>query len=75
MFGHCRQTSYEPECGQVAQVVERSPEKAGVGGSTPSLATIPFSHLHGLAFQCLGAIGCKISGLLGKLPQQISFEI
>ena len=29
--------------GQVAQVVERSPEKAGVGGSTPSLATI--SHL------------------------------
>jgi hypothetical protein len=26
--------------GQVAQVVERSPEKAGVGGSTPSLATI-----------------------------------
>ncbi len=27
------------DCGQVAQVVERSPEKAGVGGSTPSLAT------------------------------------
>src|SRR5437764_10539407 len=26
--------------GQVAQVVERSPEKAGVGGSTPSLASI-----------------------------------
>lgn len=26
--------------GQVAQVVERSPEKAGVGGSSPSLATI-----------------------------------
>ena len=26
--------------GQVAQVVERSPEKAGVGGSTPSLVTI-----------------------------------
>ena len=26
--------------GQVAQVVERGPEKAGVGGSTPSLATI-----------------------------------
>ena len=31
--------------GQVAQVVERSPEKAGVGGSTPSLATISFSDL------------------------------
>ena len=28
------------EDGQVAQVVERSPEKAGVGGSTPSLATM-----------------------------------
>jgi hypothetical protein len=27
------------QSGQVAQVVERSPEKAGVGGSTPSLAT------------------------------------
>jgi hypothetical protein len=31
--------------GQVAQVVERSPEKAGVGGSTPSLATISSVHL------------------------------
>ena len=31
--------------GQVAQVVERSPEKAGVGGSTPSLATISFNGL------------------------------
>ena len=30
----------EPQDGQVAQVVERSPEKAGVGGSTPSLATM-----------------------------------
>jgi hypothetical protein len=30
---------WEPN-GQVAQVVERSPEKAGVGGSTPSLATM-----------------------------------
>jgi hypothetical protein len=29
----------QAKCGQVAQVVERSPEKAGVGGSTPSLAT------------------------------------
>ncbi len=26
--------------GQVAQLVERGPEKAGVGGSIPSLATI-----------------------------------
>ena len=29
-----------PDCAQVAQAVERSPEKAGVGGSTPSLGTI-----------------------------------
>src|SRR5262249_51230036 len=28
------------QSGQVAQLVERSPEKAGVGGSVPSLATI-----------------------------------
>jgi hypothetical protein len=31
--------------GQVAQLVERSPEKAGVGGSIPSLATILFNDL------------------------------
>src|ERR1700719_1594317 len=33
-------TEWHEGSGQVAQVVERSPEKAGVGGSTPSLATI-----------------------------------
>src|SRR5580698_1794698 len=33
-------TGVDPaEYGQVAQSVERSPEKAGVGGSIPSLAT------------------------------------
>src|SRR2546421_9028747 len=31
--------------GQVAQLVERGPEKAGVGGSIPSLATIFFNNL------------------------------
>jgi hypothetical protein len=31
--------------GQIAQLVERSPEKAGVGGSIPSLATILLNHL------------------------------
>ena len=31
--------------GQVAQLVERSPEKAGVGGSIPSLATT-FSNIY-----------------------------
>ena len=30
--------------GQIAQLVERSPEKAGVGGSIPSLATINSFH-------------------------------
>jgi hypothetical protein len=34
-----------PPKGQVAQLVERGPEKAGVGGSTPSLATISFNNL------------------------------
>src|SRR5579859_6667372 len=38
-------SSSERQRGQVAQVVERSPEKAGVGGSTPSLATILISNL------------------------------
>ncbi len=33
-----------PLRGQVAQLVERSPEKAGVGGSIPSLATIEITH-------------------------------
>ena len=36
--------------GQVAQMVERSPEKAGVGGSIPSLATMIFKHLRDLIF-------------------------
>ena len=31
--------------GQVAQSVERGPEKAGVGGSIPSLATNFFNNL------------------------------
>lgn len=34
-----------PTDGQVAQLVERGPEKAGVGGSIPSLATIPSNNL------------------------------
>src|SRR5258706_490784 len=40
--------------GQVAQLVERSPEKAGVGGSIPSLATI-FNNLQTAIFN----IGCN----------------
>src|SRR5215831_14594469 len=34
--------------GQVAQLVERGPEKAGVGGSIPSLATILSNNLRDL---------------------------
>jgi hypothetical protein len=34
-----------PPSGQVAQLVERGPEKAGVGGSIPSLATILINDL------------------------------
>ncbi len=39
------ESAYAGSSGQVAQVVERSPEKAGVGGSTPSLATMIPKHL------------------------------
>jgi hypothetical protein len=37
---HLLPPSFCNHSGQVAQSVERSPEKAGVGGSIPSLATI-----------------------------------
>src|ERR1051325_2133630 len=37
--------SFVQPSGQVAQLVERGPEKAGVGGSIPSLATINFNNL------------------------------
>jgi hypothetical protein len=40
MFFAAHHSSPSRENGQVAQLVERSPEKAGVGGSIPSLATI-----------------------------------
>ena len=36
---------FQRNYGQVAQLVERSPEKAGVGGSIPSLATSFFQTL------------------------------
>jgi hypothetical protein len=38
---------------------EYSPEKAGVGGSTPSLASIFFNSLRASLPEDLGAIGCK----------------
>ena len=47
-------------------MVERSPEKAGVGGSIPSLATIIFKHLHGsnspLWFHLVPKLYCTIVG-------------
>jgi hypothetical protein len=36
-----------------------SPEKAGVGGSTPSLATILLNNLRTSELPSLGAIGCN----------------
>src|SRR5215469_2086569 len=53
------------ERGQVAQVVERSPEKAGVGGSTPSLATI-FSIT---CKQCLRSLGHNWSHLVHQAAE------
>jgi hypothetical protein len=41
-------------------VVERSPEKAGVGGSTPSLATIFCKHLATSSHLILAPIGSTI---------------
>jgi hypothetical protein len=61
--------------GQVAQLVERSPEKAGVGGSIPSLAT-SFSityrpskrQFHSNSFQLNGAEGFVSS----EMPTRIA---
>ncbi len=59
--------------GQVAQLVERGPEKAGVGGSSPSLATIfsvRYDPAFGLPVHCfhpknpvrLAVCHCPIAG-------------
>ena len=48
--------------GQVAQLVERSPEKAGVGGSIPSLATM-FSVVYRARFPQFQSISFQNSGL------------
>ena len=52
--------------GQVAQVVERSPEKAGVGGSTPSLATM-FSITYPLAFPHLGPLWVQFNSFTARV--------
>src|SRR5207249_6806716 len=52
--------SLQLSVGQVAQVVERSPEKAGVGGSTPSLATIIPSTYLAVAIQFCPILSQKI---------------
>jgi hypothetical protein len=63
-FRHSSRTSQH---GQVAQVVERSPEKAGVGGSTPSLATI-FSITYGRStLSSLSHSVPNFSGFPGKV--------
>src|SRR6516225_2753669 len=58
------------ERGQVAQVVERSPEKAGVGGSTPSLATksLRFNRLRPFINPLRRAIILKIDDLRYSQP-------
>ena len=50
MFFAAHYSSPSREIGQVAQLVERSPEKAGVGGSIPSLATIIAKDLNDSTF-------------------------
>jgi hypothetical protein len=49
---------FQRNYGQVAQLVERSPEKAGVGGSIPSLATTTFQTLTSISATevCLGGV-------------------
>lgn len=42
---YCALSAGKRNPGQVAQLVERGPEKAGVGGSIPSLATKIFKML------------------------------
>jgi hypothetical protein len=42
--------------GQVAQLVERGPEKAGVGGSIPSLATNLVNNLAAINIQNLSGV-------------------
>ena len=66
---------FQRNYGQVAQLVERSPEKAGVGGSIPSLAT-SFSitcrpskrQFHSNSFQLNGAEGFVSS----EIPTRIA---
>ena len=43
--------------GQVAQLVEHGPEKAGVGGSSPPLTTLPTFLLNTLTSLCDANIG------------------
>ena len=46
-----------------ARIIERSPEKAGVGGSTPSRGTIP---LNNLAVSKIGSTGTKRNSIVGE---------
>ena len=52
-------------------MVERSPEKAGVGGSIPSLATIVCNHLASSLCPILGPFGSN--SLLHHLRQTAQF--
>src|SRR5512135_2321044 len=51
--------------GQVAQLVERSPETAGVGGSIPSLATTSFQRLSAISVPPECRRGVQMESKLG----------
>jgi hypothetical protein len=70
-----RRSRHSQGDGQVAQMVERSPEKAGVGGSIPSLATIFCKHLAASSYLRLAPIGfnCQFTILLSVLNLAATF--
>jgi hypothetical protein len=60
----------------VAQVVERSPEKAGVGGSTPSRGTISVNHLQissFIRFSSGGRSRCSLNILPGFFRHHLHY--
>ena len=56
------------DSGQVAQLVERSPEKAGVGGSIPSLATTIFQTFSSISVTevCLSGVQMESNSLRAR---------
>ncbi len=63
----------DPYCAAVAQVVERSPEKAGVGGSTPSRGTIPLNNIASRFIAGMGGSGHDYRADPGPHYDPVSF--